>query len=38
MSEIERDALKNALLQYCELDTLTMVMIWECWGSIDDER
>ena len=31
MSETERDALRKALLQYCELDTLAMVMIWEHW-------
>jgi hypothetical protein len=32
MSDIERKALREALLQYCELDTLAMVMIWEHWG------
>ena len=31
MSELERDALRKALLQYCELDTLAMVMIYEHW-------
>lgn len=27
----QREMLKNALLKYCELDTLAMVMIWEYW-------
>jgi len=27
----ERDAVFNALLSYCELDTLAMVMIVEAW-------
>lgn len=31
MSEIERDCLKKALLRYCELDTMAMVMIMEAW-------
>jgi hypothetical protein len=31
MSGIERDALGDALLRYCRLDTLAMVMIWEWW-------
>jgi hypothetical protein len=31
MSEQERSELKRALLQYCELDTLAMVMIVEAW-------
>ena len=29
MSEIESKELQKALLKYCELDTLAMVMIWE---------
>ncbi|MBT4036196.1 MAG: DUF2779 domain-containing protein [Candidatus Marinimicrobia bacterium] len=33
MSDIERDALSKALLQYCELDTLAMVMIYEHWKA-----
>jgi hypothetical protein len=33
MSDMERNALREALLQYCELDTLAMVMIWEHWGQ-----
>ena len=31
MSELERDALTRALLRYCELDTMAMVMIMEAW-------
>ncbi len=31
MSEDEREAIKNALLRYCELDTLAMVMLYEGW-------
>jgi len=31
MSDDEREALLKALLQYCELDTLAMVMIYEHW-------
>ncbi len=31
MSEKERDELKKALLKYCEVDTLAMVMIVEAW-------
>jgi hypothetical protein len=34
MSENERRALKEALRQYCELDTLAMVMIWEHWKDV----
>jgi len=33
MGDDERAALKSALLQYCELDTLAMVMIYEHWKS-----
>ncbi|MEQ9218901.1 MAG: DUF2779 domain-containing protein [Cyclobacteriaceae bacterium] len=29
MEDTERKALKSALLHYCELDTLAMVMLWE---------
>jgi len=35
MSDTERNALSNALLQYCELDTLAMVMIYEHWKSLE---
>ncbi|MBC7760008.1 MAG: hypothetical protein H7069_14205 [Phormidesmis sp. FL-bin-119] len=31
MSEKEREFYRNALLKYCELDTLAMVMIYEGW-------
>ena len=31
MSALERTALNAALLKYCELDTLGMVMIYEAW-------
>ena len=28
----QRKLIKKALLRYCELDTMAMVMIWEYWG------
>ena len=31
MSDYERRELQGALLRYCELDTLAMVMIYEAW-------
>ncbi|MBB5211480.1 DUF2779 domain-containing protein [Microbulbifer hydrolyticus] len=31
MSDYEREQLRSALLKYCELDTLAMVMIYESW-------
>ena len=31
MSDGERESIRKALLKYCELDTLAMVMIWEHW-------
>lgn len=31
MSEIERERIRSALLKYCELDTLAMVMLVEYW-------
>ena len=31
MGEAERRAIRQALLKYCELDTLAMVMLWEYW-------
>lgn len=34
MSEAERDSLRKALLKYCELDTLAMVMLVEYFTSI----
>jgi len=33
MSEEERRAIEEALLKYCELDTLAMVMLWEHWNA-----
>jgi len=33
MGEEEREATVQALLKYCELDTLAMVMVWEGWGG-----
>jgi hypothetical protein len=32
MNERERLAVQDALLRYCELDTLAMVMLWEYWN------
>lgn len=34
MSDLERNELRNALLKYCELDTLAMVMIVEAWINL----
>jgi hypothetical protein len=34
MSEYERTEIRKALLQYCELDTLAMVMIYEGWKDL----
>ena len=31
LNELERKRIKNALLRYCELDTLAMVMVVEAW-------
>ncbi len=31
MSYFEREEIRNALLRYCELDRLAMVMIIEAW-------
>jgi len=31
MSDYEHQQLSQALLKYCELDTLAMVMIYEAW-------
>lgn len=35
MTDKEREALKKALLQYCELDTLAMVMLYQHWKSLE---
>ncbi len=34
MSDYERNEIKSALLRYCELDTLAMVMIYEGWREM----
>lgn len=34
ISEYEKKELENALLKYCELDTLAMVMIYEAWRDM----
>jgi DNA-binding protein YbaB len=34
MAEDERLAIRQALLRYCELDTLAMVMIYEAWADL----
>ena len=34
MSEYERSEIRKALLQYCELDTMAMVMIYEGWKAL----
>jgi hypothetical protein len=31
--EDQRELIRSALLKYCELDTLAMVMIWEYWNE-----
>ena len=33
MSEDERRVVEQALLKYCELDTLALVMLWEYWSK-----
>ena len=34
MSDSERNEIRNAILRYCELDTLAMVMIIEAWQDM----
>lgn len=34
MEETEREQISAALLRYCELDTLAMVMIYEAWADL----
>lgn len=34
MSDLERNAINQGLLKYCELDTLAMVMIYEGWREM----
>ena len=36
MSENEREAIKQSLLKYCELDTLAMVMLFEHLRELTD--
>lgn len=38
MSDTEREELKKGLLRYCELDTLAMVMIWEGFVELINEK
>lgn len=38
MSGDERSSLRSALLKYCELDTLAMVMIFEYWKDLVDSQ
>jgi len=38
MSDEEKSALVAALLQYCELDTLAMVMLFEHWLSLERKK
>ncbi|MEO5859684.1 MAG: DUF2779 domain-containing protein [Pyrinomonadaceae bacterium] len=37
MGEFERSEIRSALLRYCELDTLAMVMIYEGWREMLSE-
>jgi hypothetical protein len=32
-NEEQREAIRQALFRYCELDTLAMVMLWEFWNN-----
>jgi len=34
--EDQREQIKQALLKYCELDTMAMVMIWDYWRELMD--
>ena len=34
LAPAEREAINQALLRYCELDTLAMVMIYECFREL----
>lgn len=34
LQDAERDAIRSALLRYCELDTLAMVMLYEYWTDM----
>ena len=34
LQDAEREAIRSALLRYCELDTLAMVMLYEYWTDM----
>ena len=34
MSDYERSEIRQSLLEYCELDTLAMVMLYEGWRDM----
>jgi len=38
MTERERQRISKALLKYCELDTLAMVMLYEGWMDLKSQR
>jgi len=38
MSDYEREELKKALLIYCELDTFAMVVVFEAWREMINEK
>jgi hypothetical protein len=38
MSDEERLKVSQALLRYCELDTFAMVLIWEHWKNLIDDK
>ena len=39
LNEQDRKAIESSLLQYCELDTLAMVMIVQAWqGFLEDRK
>ena len=38
MEDYERERIVKALLRYCELDTLAMVMIYEHWNSLKNKN
>ncbi len=38
LSAEQRGHIENALLRYCELDTLAMVMLWDVWCRPTEER
>ena len=34
MQDFEREKIQTALLKYCELDTMAMVMLYEGWKDL----